>query len=315
MEIQQIEHYPVLYREVLRYLPEPCQSVLDGTLGHGGHAKVILNAHPIERYVGLDRDPAVIRFFEQNPIGDCFTTLHCNFSDREKIEAFFEEQPCLDAILLDLGTSQFQLRNPERGFSFLTEGPLDMRMNTAKGMTLADFLKVASVEELSQIIREYGEDKFHFRIARRICEVAGSLESTLDLAREIENCLPKDYLRKQKIHGATRTFQALRIYLNRELDSLEEALGFLLDFLRDGGRLLIISFHSLEDRMVKQCFAKWESKKSSVPSELRAVLGDDPEPSRGVRITRKAIKPGDLEIRENPPSRSARLRVFERRDS
>jgi len=308
-----ISHYPVLYREVLESLPESCSRVLDGTLGHGGHAREILKVRPdITHYFGVDRDPDVIERFETECIDPRVVLIHGNFSQvLSQREKFLCPEP-LDAVFFDLGTSQYQLRNSARGFSFLKEGPLDMRMDPGEGIPLQSWLARADQSEISEVLLKFGEEKFHYRIALAIVQNRENLKSTLDLARIIEDCLPKSYLRKSPIHGATRSFQAFRIFINQELESLECALDNALDALRPGGRILVISFHSLEDRIVKKRFQNWEYD-IGVPDHLRSQFEDGGRP-RGKRCPRKAIFPGELELSENEASRSARLRVFVRGD-
>ncbi|MCJ8346393.1 16S rRNA (cytosine(1402)-N(4))-methyltransferase RsmH, partial [bacterium] len=216
----------------------------------------------------------------------------------------------LDLVLLDLGTSMSQLKNAERGFSFMKDGPIDMRMNASSSITVKEWLEEASIDEISQVILDYGEDKFHYRIARSIHERIENIDSTLELAAVIENCLPKSHLRKQKIHGATRAFQAFRIHINNELEVLKNSLDFFLDSLKPGGRLLVISFHSLEDRIVKQKFRSW-LEESNMPKEL--LPEGEYKEALGKMISRKGFGPSDLEIEENPASRSARLRVFQKK--
>lgn len=305
----EISHYPVLFREVLEHLPVECCRIFDGTLGHGGHARAILEARPdVMHYFGVDRDPDVISRFESNPTDPRLLLIHGNFCEVLQRRHQFLEDALLDAVFLDLGTSQYQLKNAARGFSFLREGPLDMRMNPKENMPLRSWLAEADQEEISDILLRFGEEKFHFRIARAIVENREKLHTTLDLASVIENCLPRSYLRKSPIHGATRSFQAFRIFINQELDSLEKALDQAVEALRPGGRILVISFHSLEDRIVKKRFQEWE-RDLGVPEFLRNHYPGSVKP-RGRRFPRKAIFPGNLELSENEPSRSARLRVF-----
>jgi 16S rRNA (cytosine1402-N4)-methyltransferase len=311
MNPSEVPHYPVLYREVIGHLPESCETFFDGTLGHGGHAKEILSKRKdLELYFAVDQDPEVVRRFESDPIDPRVVLIQGNFSEvLSQREKHFGEKR-LDVVFLDLGTSQYQLKNPSRGFSFLHDGPLDMRMNPGEGIPLSSWISQAEIEEISGVLRDFGEEKFHFRIARAIVENRERITTTLDLAKVIENCLPKSYLRKSPIHGATRSFQAFRIFLNRELESLETALDNAIEALRPGGRILVISFHSLEDRIVKRRFQDWESE-LGVPDELRHIF-KDARKARGKRNPRKPIRPSMEEISENDASRSARLRVFVR---
>ncbi len=301
-------HYPVLHREVVENCPQNSKYVLDGTFGHAGHAKHLLSYLPsIESYLALDQDPDVIADFETlNFDGSSkIELIHANFADTPIYENRIKKQ--LDFILLDLGTSMYQLQNADRGFSFIKEGPLDMRMNNGEGILLKDWIDTASQEEISRVLKEYGEEKFHHRISIAISENRHNLNSTLDLANCIEQCLPKSYLRQYKIHAATRSFQAFRIMLNKELESLKRALEQLLPYLSPGGRIVVISFHSLEDRIVKTIFREWERSDNPIPGfpgEFKISLGSCKP--------RKVIRPSTLEIEENSASRSARMRVFEK---
>jgi 16S rRNA (cytosine1402-N4)-methyltransferase len=307
MKINNIEHYPVLYREVLQMIPDSMKRVLDCTFGHGGHASLILEKFPdLESYIGLDQDPEVeknarIHFTQNN-----FRFVRMNFSDAELLP---EELNDFDYILMDLGVSQYQLRDAERGFSFLLDGPLDMRMDPERGISAKQWLEEASESELARVLFEYGEERYSRKIARAICKHRGTLETTAQLADVIRGSVPPAY-RIGKIHPATRSFQAIRIALNDELGSLERSLEELFSRLSSKGRLAVISFHSLEDRIVKKVFKQWEeelwSKELYGPGELI-------KESLGIRVNRKVITPGDTELEENPPSRSAKLRVFEKK--
>jgi 16S rRNA (cytosine1402-N4)-methyltransferase len=308
MNPSEIIHVPVLCKEVVESLPDSCHFILDGTLGHGGHARAILSQKPeIQKYFGVDQDPNVIGYFMEHSPDPRLQPVHLTFVQAlEKRKSLFENRD-LDAIFLDLGTSQLQLRDGARGFSFLREGPLDMRMNPEQGYSLGQWLKEARLEEISEVLRNYGEEKFHHRIASKIIAQREKLETTLDLARLIEDCLPRSYLRQLKIHGATRSFQAFRIHINEELKSLDLCLDLALEALRLGGRLLVISFHSLEDRIVKNRFKDWEQA-PGIPEFLRTQAGIPK--AKGRRLNRKVMRPTPEEIKKNESSRSARLRVF-----
>ncbi|MCO4781841.1 MAG: 16S rRNA (cytosine(1402)-N(4))-methyltransferase RsmH [Candidatus Cloacimonetes bacterium] len=310
MEFQGIEHYPVLYREVIENLPPECEFVFDGTLGHGGHAKLVLQDPKVIKYFGIDQDINIIQHFTNNVLDDRLKLYHGNFSEAPELSIPELDESKLDAVILDLGTSMSQLKNPKRGFSFLKDGPIDMRMNNSSSFTVKEWLQEASIEEISQVILDYGEDKFHYRIARAIHERIDDINTTLELASVIENCLPKSHLRKQKIHGATRTFQAFRIHINNELEVLKNSLDYFLGTLKPGGRLLVISFHSLEDRIVKKKFRTW-LEESNMPKHL--LPEGEYKEALGKMISRKGFEPSKLEVEENPASRSARLRVFEKR--
>lgn len=306
--LDKIFHYPVLYREVLEACPIGAKYILDATFGHGGHARHLLEKFPeIKVYFALDQDPDVIEAFAASEfVGkNKVRMLHNNFGN---VEAYSEaiDFP-LDLIFLDLGTSMHQLQTAERGFSFLKEGPLDMRMNYSQGIRLSEWLEKAEVDEISKVLHEFGEEKFHYRIAQSIVKNRGQLRSTIDLADCIEQCLPKTYLRQQRIHGATRSFQAFRIMINGELDNLQRALTLLFTYLRPGGRFAVISFHSLEDRIVKTTFREWERSENPIPGVDKIY-----KKSLGSCRPRKVVRPSELEISENSASRSARLRIFEK---
>lgn len=310
MEFQGIEHYPVLYREVIENLPQNCEFVFDGTLGHGGHAKLILKRPELQKYFGIDQDMNIINHFTENVLDERLKLYHGNFAEAPNFAIPELEDSQLDAVLLDLGTSMSQLKNPDRGFSFLKDGPIDMRMNNTTSFTVKEWLEEASIDEISQVILDYGEDKFHYRIARAVHERIHEVNTTLELASVIENCLPKSHLRKQKIHGATRTFQAFRIHINNELEVLKNSLDYFFKTLKPGGRLLVISFHSLEDRIVKKKFRTWVEE-SNMPKHL--LPEGEYKEALGKMISRKGFGPSAIETEENPASRSARLRVFEKR--
>ena len=305
-------HYPVLYREILEYSPVAPKYILDGTFGHAGHAKYLLeNIAEIETYVGLDQDPDVIKDFKSQDFTGYskIKLIHTNFADISRYHNYIKQK--LDLILLDLGTSMHQLRNADRGFSFLKDGPLDMRMNTSEGILLKDWIDTASQMEISETLKNYGEEKFHHRISIAIKEKSNDLNSTLDLANCIEECLPKSYVRQQKIHVATRSFQAFRIMLNKELESLKYALDNLLPYLRPGGRIMVISFHSLEDRIVKRFMRKMAGR----PEHRGDKSFLDQRRSVAEMINTKAIFPTKKEVESNPKSRSARLRVLQKKSN
>lgn len=301
-------HLPVLYHQVLEALaPVSGGNYLDGTLGAGGHAEGILQASaPLGRLLGLDLDPEALAIARQRL-----------FIYRDRVvlqQASYHLAPQilkslgwshLDGILLDLGVSSMQIDQPGRGFSFQKDGPLDMRFDQDEGPTAAELIHSLSQEELARILREYGEERFANRIARAIIN-ARPIQSTRALAAVIEATVPHY---EPGLHPATRTFQALRIATNKELEKLTLALPGLVNFLAPGGRIAVISFHSLEDRIVKQFF-KTESSDCICPPE-QPVCTCDHSASINI-ITRKPIRPGAQEIMENPRARSARLRVAEK---
>jgi len=304
-------HVPVMVAEVLEGLgPKPGESCLDGTLGAGGHAAAILaRTAPDGILLGLDRDSEAVsraagrlKEFE----GRC--VLRCgNFASAREIarEAGVNK---VDLVLLDLGISSDQLDSSGRGFSFREDGPLDMRMDrTSGGQSAADLVGTLGEDELRGLIAEYGEDRNARRIARAIVaerEKAG-IAGTLQLAGLIERVCG----RRERIHPATRTFQALRMAVNSELESLEAGLEAGIGLLVDGGRMAVISFHSLEDRIVKNVFRKHEGRWVSLQEGGRRWEGQEP---RLRRLTGGCVRPGEAEIGANPRARSAKLRIVER---
>ncbi len=303
---EQYGHAPVLLREVLAYLqPQAGGLYIDGTLGAGGHAEALLRgSSPDGRLLGFDRDPAALAFAAERlaPFGARFTGVARSFGEMGIVapEHGFSH---VDGLLLDLGLSSRQLDEAERGFSFLKEGPLDMRFDPREGETAADLINNLSAEELARIFRRYGEEPHSNRIARLIV-AHRPLRTTGELARLIAGEIGRRG--RPGRHPATQVFQALRIAVNDELGEIERGLASAVELLRPGGRLAVISFHSLEDRLVKQFFRR-ESRDCVCPPEqpvctcgARASLK---------RVVRKAVKATPEEIAANPRSRSARLRV------
>ena len=301
-------HQPVLYHEILEILaPESGEVYLDGTLGAGGHAEGILKASaPRGRLLGLDLDPEALAIARQRLL---------NFQERSIIKqaSYLSAADILaeigwekvNGIVLDLGVSSMQIDRPGRGFSFLGEGPLDMRFNQDSGRNAADLVNNLGEEELANLIYQYGEERFSRRIARAIV-VSRPIHTTQDLAALIKKAVP-GY--ESHIHPATRTFQALRIATNKELETLSEALPRLADCLAPAGRIAIISFHSLEDRIVKRFF-KLESQDCICPPE-QPVCTCGHTASLKV-LTKKPVRATEQEIQQNPRSRSAKLRVAEK---
>ncbi len=301
------EHVPVLYDEVLAGLQvRPGGSYIDGTVGAGGHAAGILRAsEPDGTLLGLDADPDAVAFARDRlrPFGSRATLRAGNFRQMASF-AQAEGVSGVDGILLDLGLSSRQLAAGERGFSFSQEGPLDMRMDPSSRTTAASLVNSLPEEELADVLWRYGEEHRSRRIARAIV-AARPVTSTVQLAAIVARSAG----RGQKIHPATRTFQALRIAVNDELQALAEVLPQARDLLQRRGRLAIISFHSLEDRMVKQFFQQ-ESRDCICPPEL-PICSCGHKASLLV-VNRKPIRPSDSEVERNPRSRSARLRIAER---
>jgi 16S rRNA (cytosine1402-N4)-methyltransferase len=288
-----MQHVPVLLHEVIEWLaPRPGQIFVDGTLGAGGHTRALAE-HVGDQgaVIALDRDPAALAAAERNLAGLPIKLAQSNFSELPEVlrEVGIEK---VAGIVFDLGLSSDQLADETRGFSFQTAGPLDLRFDPTHGEPAARLVNRLSEQHLADLIYQYGEERYSRRIARAIVERRREQEiiSASDLAEIVRHAIPRSK-HEERIDPATRTFQALRIAVNDELKSLETALKRLPDSLGPGGRLAIISFHSLEDRRVKEAFR------------------DDP---RLNNLTRKPIRPTEAEIAANPRSRSAKLRVAER---
>jgi 16S rRNA (cytosine1402-N4)-methyltransferase len=285
-------HVPVLADEVLAWLlPRAGDVFVDGTLGGGGHTRLLAErVGPAGLVIAFDRDPQALAAAERNLAGLPVKLAHANFSEmRAVLDA--EGIGPVKGVLLDLGLSSDQLADASRGFSFLADGPLDLRFDPGEDEPASRLVNRLGEKELADVIYQYGEERFSRRIARRIVERRKTkpIETAGELAEVVRGCVPRS--RGHAIDPATRTFQALRIAVNRELESLETALRTIPELLAPGGRAAIISFHSLEDRLVKTAFR------------------DDP---RYEVLTRKPIRPSDDEVRRNPRSRSARLRVAAR---
>ena len=299
--------------EVLQYLqPRADELYLDGTVGAGGHSRLILEASaPSGRVIGLDRDPQALAKATEvlAGFGDRVRLRHANFSAATQVLAELGE-PGLDGLLLDLGVSSYQLDAPQRGFSFRSEAPLDMRMDQTTGVTAAEVLNSCDAAELTRIFREYGEERYAGRIARRIERERqlAPLETTRQLAELVRGAVPGGFV-PGRIHPATRVFQALRIHVNQELDHVAKGLEQGLELLRIGGRMVIISFHSLEDRLVKQFFAA-QARSCICPPRL--PLCNCGHQARVEVLTRKAVRAGEAEVNANPRARSAVLRAIRR---
>ncbi len=282
---------------------------VDATFGRGGHAsEIVKRLSPKGQLLLMDRDPSAIDAAHERFSGDPRVTIvHAPFSELANTLNRMGRAGAVDGLLLDLGVSSPQLDRPERGFSFMHQGPLDMRMDPSRGVSAAEWLQESSQEEIAQVLWEFGDERHSRKIARAIVHARAveEITTTLQLAEIVRGAIPGH----QKRHPATRTFQAIRIYLNRELDELKEILDQLVGLLRPGGRVAIISFHSLEDRMVKRFFRRGERGKDDLPPELpvRAVEQHGP-----LRVIGKAQFPSSREVEINPRSRSAVLRIAER---
>ena len=303
-------HEPVLRDLVVEWLAPAAPGLLvDATVGLGGHATALLEACPGFRLVGLDRDPEAIERARQRlqPFSDRVCLVNGDFADMADILERLD-RPSPVAVLADLGCSSLQLDTAERGFSFQHDGPLDMRM-ASDGPTAADFVNTAPEEELVRVLREYGEERKARRVARAVmsARAEGPIQSTGELARLVARAVGPST--ERRIHPATRTFQAIRIAVNDELRRLETFLEPAARSLSVGGRLAVISFHSLEDRIVKHGLRGLEGRCICPPDlpECRC----EPEPVVKV-LTPRPVRPTDREIDDNPRARSARLRVAER---
>jgi 16S rRNA (cytosine1402-N4)-methyltransferase len=301
-------HQPVLYHEVLDALaPVSGSDYLDGTLGAGGHAEgILLASAPQGRLLGLDLDPEALAIARQRLLGYQARVVIKQSSYLHAPDILQNiGWPNVHGILLDLGVSSMQIDRPGRGFSFKEEGPLDMRFDQKAGTSAADLVNTLSEEALAQILREYGEERFARRIAGAIV-AARPIYTTQALAALIQKTVP---FYSSPIHPATRTFQALRIAANQELEALASALPGLVKCLAPHGRIAVISFHSLEDRIVKSFF-KTESRDCICPPEQPICTCGH---SASLKLlTKKPIRPGQEEIQANPRARSARLRVAEK---
>lgn len=309
------QHIPVLLQEVLAGLRCECKGVyLDCTVGYGGHSAAILEQHPENRVLAMDRDAAALQIAAQRlaPYKERVTLFHQRF---EEVEQIFTSDEQVDGILLDLGVSSLQLEDAQRGFSFQKPGRLDMRMNqendhARRTTTAYDVVNTYPIERLIGLFYRYGEERFSKRIARMIVETrtAAPLETTTQLAELIARAVPKQF-QLQGIHPATRIFQAIRIEVNDELQRLGETLERMIARLRVGGRCCVISFHSLEDRIVKQTYAKLAKGCQCPPDFPVCVCGI--KPSLKI-LTKKPILPSEEEKKSNPRSRSAKLRIAEK---
>lgn len=293
-----IVHEPVLVKELLEGLAlKRGGCYLDGTLGTGGHALAVLQAlQPGGLLIGCDRDNEALAVAQER-LRDYRQRVHFHQANFSEVEAVLAQEglAAVDGIYLDLGVSLLQLKSPHRGFSFMEAGPLDMRMDPTQGVSAEQKIKGASAKELEEVLRDYGEERYAFRIAPVLKEKMrkGDIQTTRDLAQLVWEIYPPK-TRYQRIHPATRTFQALRIWVNEELKNLTLFLEVAPALLKPEGRLVIIAYHSLEDRLVKRSFRERAKGKDFT------------------LITKKPIRPGE-EIQQNPKARSAKLRVLQRK--
>ncbi len=300
-------HVPVLYHEVLELLrPQPDGRYLDATLGAGGHTTGILETSaPTGRVLAFDRDPEAVTFARQKlaPFGDRITIVNASYAEMGQLAPAHGFNQ-LDGVLFDLGLSSRQLDNAGRGFSFMRDGPLDMRFDPTQGETAADLINNLPEAELADIFWRYGEEKRSRRIARAIAN-----QRPLHTTRQLAELVAAQFKGRQRIHPATRVFQALRIAANRELAAVETGIPAAIELLKPGGRIAVISFHSLEDRFVKRLFRRLSQACICPPSQPVCTCSGQ---AALRRITRKVVKATAVEIEQNPRSRSARLRVAEK---
>ena len=307
-------HAPVMPEEALQFLaPRSGGVYVDGTLGGGGHSRLILEASaPDGVLYAFDRDQAALAAARERlaGFGDRFRPIHGNFADMAGLLGA-RGLTGIDGFLLDLGVSSHQLDTADRGFSFQSDAPLDMRMDNGAGLTAADLVNSLPEGELTRILREYGEERWAQRIARFIVSARTEtpVTTTLRLVDLVKGAIPRGAW-EERLHPATRTFQALRIAVNDELGSLDRGLAAGIRLLKPGGRGVVISFHSLEDRIVKQCFRD-RARGCICPKELPlCACGHLPEVSI---LTTRPVRPEETETAENPRARSARLRAVEKR--
>ena len=303
-----LSHQTVLLREAVEALTiKPADIYVDGTFGRGGHSRAILERlGPEGRLLAFDRDPQAIEV--ARAINDSrLTIMHCAFAD---LGSALRQAgvASVDGVLLDVGVSSPQIDEGERGFSFRFDAPLDMRMDTTQGETAAEFLAAAEIKDITEVIRNYGEERFAFQIAKKI--VATRSERPLTTTGQLA-ALVRETVRTREPgqDAATRTFQALRIHVNQELEQLALVLPQAMDVLRPGGRLVVISFHSLEDRIVKR-FMRDEASTDRLPKNLPLRSIDLPQPH--LRLIGKPVKASNEEVAANPRARSAVMRVAEK---
>lgn len=312
----EFKHVSVLLQETIDGLNvKPDGIYVDGTTGGGGHSyEICKRLGENGRLICIDQDTEALAAAEKRlePFAGKVTLVKSNYAQMKEV---LKQQGIdkIDGIVLDLGVSSYQLDNAERGFSYREDAPLDMRMDREQTLTARDIVNEYPESELYRVIKEYGEERFAKNIARNICKRRQDkpLETTFELVNVIRSSMPAK-ARNGKSHPAKRTFQAIRIECNQELEVLRQALGEMVDLLRDGGRISIITFHSLEDRMVKTSFRRQENPCTCPPDFPVCVCGNKP---KGKVITRKPILPSEEECEQNTRSKSAKLRVFERIES
>lgn len=306
-------HVSVLLREAVDALAVKPEGVyVDGTLGRAGHSREIAKQLTTGRLIAIDRDAAALEAApgRLGPLMDKVTLLHGNFADLDSLLDSAGEDK-VDGLLFDLGVSSPQLDDETRGFSYWKDAPLDMRMDTSAPLTARDVVNEWPQEELKRILRDYGEERYAAQIAAKVVKRREErpIETTLELADLIRSAMPAAALR-EKQHPAKRSFQAIRIAVNDELAAIPQMLEQALERLNPGGRLAVITFHSLEDRPVKAAMQSWAKGCTCPPDFPVCVCGNKP---KAKLITRKPILPGEEELNANPRARSAKLRVAEKR--
>ena len=304
-------HTPVLLEEVISLIPDSAKIMVDLTIGGGGHSKAMLASRPGAFLYGGDRDEEAI-LFSRNRLSDCSERVEfIQDSFHAVAKRLIRQEVKADFILADLGVSSFQIDNSKRGFSFQRNGPLDMRMNIREAVTAADILNTSSEKELMECIRAFGEERFAGRIAREIVRYRGikPISTTEELVDRVKRAIPRKF-QYGRIHPATKTFQAIRMKVNNELDELASLLCSIPLLLNSGGVVAVISFHSLEDRPVKNTFREWEEPCQCPKTLPKCVCGLK---SIGKVLTRKVIRAKEREKQNNPRSRSARLRAFRKK--
>ncbi|TLU66719.1 16S rRNA (cytosine(1402)-N(4))-methyltransferase RsmH [Thalassotalea litorea] len=308
---QEFKHISVLLEEAVDGLAiKPDGTYIDCTFGRGGHSGLILSQlGETGRLIAIDRDPMAIAAAQKYADDNRFEIVHNGFANLAEIAEDLSLLDRVDGILLDLGVSSPQLDDASRGFSFMKDGPLDMRMDTSKGQTAAEWIAHADVEDITWVLRTFGEEKHAWRIANAIVDarLEQDINTTAKLAKIIATAAPQREIKK---HPATRSFQAIRIYINSELEQIEAVLNASLDVLKEGGRLVVISFHSLEDRLVKQ-FMKKQSQGRQVPRGM-PIAEHELQKGKKLSLIGRKQKPSKSEVEENVRSRSSVLRVAER---
>lgn len=310
-------HVPIMVHEVTDLL-QPARGgiFVDGTLGGGGHSEAILGRLPKDgKLFGIDRDETALWAASERlqPFGDRFTAIHGNFFHMKSL-LLQRGIARVDGILLDLGVSSYQLDEPSRGFSYKAEAPLDMRMDQSAALTAADVVNGYGEKELIRIFRDYGEERFSPQIARRIVEKRAQkpIETTTELADIIAGAIPAKFRHKEQQHPARRCFQAIRIEVNGELQGLREAVDSCIDLLSPGGRIVVLTFHSLEDRIVKTAFRTAENPCVCPPKSPQCICGRTPY---GKILTKHPLTACEVEQRENSRSACCKLRALEKLDA